>query len=107
MGNDLARLNNQTAVLACTASSASKTLSEFNGTSTVNIYNAGPDDVFVKTSTVAETLVFPTTSTAQDGTILPAGAYVAAGKLAQHDRVHAICDTGNTATVYIQFNTGE
>jgi hypothetical protein len=105
---DLAKVNDITHALACSAVSASKTFAagEYEGSSTVSVYNEGPSAVFVKTGAAAETIVFPTTTTGQRGTIIPAGAVASLKKSTDHNMVHAICNTGGTATIYPQFTTG-
>lgn len=102
-------LNIPTYKLSGTTSSSAVTLldTDVNNTA-VNIYNAGPNDVFlVSGATAAPTAVFPTSATAPlAGTVVAPGEIVTLSKNTTHKFISGITASG-TASVYIQCGSGE
>lgn len=94
-----------TAVAAVTSATAAKAL----GQTTVqylNIYNSGAVDAFVNSGSSTISIVFPTTGTGQNGTIIPAGMMATYRKNSPSDtHLATICASGTT-TLYIQSGEG-
>lgn len=103
------RCNSQTIVLNGTQASSGLAIPALAQDS-VNmvVSNKGPDDVFIVTGPTAPTAVFPTNSVPQAGTVVLAGAIMTIAKNQRTDTyVAAICPSGDTATVYVQFGNGD
>jgi len=96
------KLGAQTTPSSVTTASGSATIA--NGVFAI-IYNAGPGLAFVNDASATATLVFPTGSTPQNGTIIPVGIPVSYMKNGSKNTVlNHISDS--TATIYIQSGAG-
>jgi len=94
-----------TVVAAATAVSAAKALTN-SLTQFIILKNAGSNAVFVNSGNSTTTVVFPTTTTGQNGAvILPGEISTYAKNNAADTHLATICDAGLTTTLYIQ--TGE
>lgn len=101
------KVGEPTIVAAVTASTANKALGNSNARFLV-IYNSGSNAAFINTGkSDIGSIVFPTTSVAQNGAIIPPGFQVSYEKNNSSDtHIAYICDTGLTTTLYIQSGEG-
>ncbi len=94
-----------TVVAAVTSTTAAKAFGNTN-TQFVIIYNGGSNPAFVNSGDSTITIVFPTTITGRNGSIIAPGSIVTYMKNNSKDtHLAVICDTGLMTTLYIQ--TGE
>lgn len=93
--------------LSATSTSAAVTLSDADSnTDHVVIYNEGTDDAFVTSATSSATAVMPGSS-ASAGKRVAAGATVTYRKNPSHKSIAAICDSTQTATLWISPGTSD
>ena len=93
--------------LAATATTGSITLSDSDtNCNSVVIYNEGTEDAFVTSGVGATSAVMPG-SNASPGKRIAGGATVTFQKNPRHNTIAAICDSGQTATLWIAVGTGE
>lgn len=103
---DIAKIGGLTGRVAATATSAGKAIGEQSNN--IIITNNGPSAVFVQSGGVGLTIVFPTTSTSQNGSVILAGQTQNFKKNNPTDStLYTICDTSGTADVYFSSVDGE
>lgn len=103
---NIAKVGCQTERMTVTASSSTKTLPE--SSRNILIHNNGSNTVFVQTGAAGLTLVFPTTSTGQDGAIILAGQSQVYEKNNPTDNtLYAICDTALSSDIFISLTNAE
>jgi len=103
---DIAKVGALTNRIAATATSGSKAI----GVQSKNIifHNAGTSPVFVQTGVSGLTIVYPTTSTGQNGSIVMGGQSQNYKKNNPTDTtVYAICDTGLSTDLLFSAVEGE
>lgn len=74
----------------------------------IRVYNKGPDDVCLLVGDGTQSAVFPTDAATSNGAglVMGPGVEVFSIQNASVD-VHAICDTGGTATIYVSRGNGQ
>lgn len=93
--------------LSATSSSGSITLSDADkNTDHVVIYNEGVDDAFVTSGSGSATATMPGTSSSP-GKRIAAGSIVTYRKNPGHNVIAAICDSTQTATLWISPGTSD